>query len=118
MKYMLMVHHKEAEVAKLPPEEMDRVVSAHAEYTEALRKAGVLVQGFRLRPGAEMVRIYQPQGPSGPRTTFDGPHAEMREVVGGYYILDCATREEAVAWSKKCPMWDADTLELRPVWEM
>lgn len=116
MKFMLMVHHKEAEVAKLPPQEIERVVQEHAVFTAALEKAGVLYnEGFRLQPGAEMVRVYQEQGK---RTTHDGPHAETKEVVGGFYLLDCKTREEAVEWAERCPMWDSDTLELRPVWEM
>jgi hypothetical protein len=119
MKYMLMVHNDEAAVAKLPPDEIERVVVAHAAYTEALRRAGVLFySGHRLRPGAEMVRVRQPRGPNGERTAMDGPHTETKEVIGGFYLLDCATKEEAVQWAKQCPMWDSDTLELRPVWDM
>lgn len=115
MKFMLMVHNPEAEVAKLPAEEIERIVNAHADYTAALEKAGVKVdRGFRLRPGPEMVRIKQDKGN---RSTHDGPHPETKEVVGGFYLLDCETREEAIEWAKKCPMWDCDTLELRPVWE-
>lgn len=119
MKFMLMVHHREDEVMKLPPEEIARVVEAHRAYNQALEKAGVLFnEGFRLRPGAEMVRLYQREGHARPRSTFDGPHPETKEVVGGFYLLECATREEALEWARQCPMWDSDTLELRPVWEM
>ena len=118
MKYVLMVHHNEREVAKLPPDEIGRVVDAHAQYSAELEKAGVKVQfGFRLRPGAEMVRLTQPKGPKASRAMFDGPHAETKEVVGGFYVIDCATREQALEWARRCPMWDSDVLELRPIWE-
>lgn len=118
MRFMLMVHQKESEISKLPPEEIQRVVQGHAEYAAELEKAGVKVgDGFRLRPGPEMVRLTQPTGPKASRAIFDGPHIETKEVIGGFYILECATREEAIAWSKRCPMWDSDVLELRPIWE-
>jgi hypothetical protein len=119
MKFMMMVHHKESELAKIPPAEIERVVGAHGDYTKALEKAGLMVsEGFRLRPGVEMVRVTQSGGQNGRRAVMDGPHAETREVVGGFYVIECKSREEAIAWAKRCPMWDSDTLELRPVWEM
>lgn len=91
MKFILMVHHKEDQVAKLPPDEVMRVVNGHAEYSAALEKAGLKVlQGFRLRPGAEMVRITQSGGAKGNRNVFDGPHTESKEVVGGYYVRNRA----------------------------
>jgi hypothetical protein len=118
MKYVLMVHHREPELEKLSPEEIQRVVSAHDAFSKELEQTGVKVdRGFRLRPGAEMVRLTQPSGPRGRRAIFDGPHVETKEVVGGFYVIDCATREEAMRWAERCPMWDSDVLELRPIWE-
>jgi len=51
------------------------------------------------------------------RVALDGPHAETKEVVGSFYLVDCASKDEALAWLKKHPMWDSDTLELREVWD-
>lgn len=117
MKFMLMVHHKEAEVAKLAPQEIERVVQEHVGYTEALKAAGVLLvapRGFRLKSGQEMVRVVK-NGAN--RVSLDGPHAETKEVVGSFYLVDVNSKDEALAWLKKHPMWDSDTLELREVWD-
>lgn len=117
MKFMLMVHHKEAEVAKLAPQEIERVVQEHVSYTEALKAAGVLLvapRGFRLKSGVEMVRVVKTNGA---QVALDGPHAETKEVVGSFYLVDCASKAEALGWLKKHPMWDSDTLELREVWD-
>lgn len=115
MKFMLMVHHKPAEVMKLPPEEINRVVQEHVGFTEALKAAGVLVvapRGFRLKSGLEMTRIVSQKGD---RITVDGPHPETKEVIGSFYLLDVKSRDEALAWLKRHPMWSSDTLELREV---
>ena len=78
-----------------------------------LKAAGAYVAGDRLRPGREARRYRQENGK---RWLIDGPHPETREVIGGYYLLECKSEEEARAWAEKCPMWDCDVMELRPVW--
>lgn len=113
MKFMIMVHHNEAKIRELPAAELERVPREHGTYTAELRAAGVYVGGERLRPGPEARRYRQAEGK---RWLIDGPHPETREVVGGYYIIDCADEAEARAWAERCPMWDCDVLELRPVW--
>ena len=115
MRFMIMVHHDEAKVAQLPPEEIERVQRGHGAYAAELRAAGTYVSGERLRPSPEARRYRQRQGK---RWLVDGPHPETREIVGGYYVIECNSESEARAWAEKCPMWDCDVLELRPVWSM
>jgi hypothetical protein len=110
---MLMVHHDEPAVARLSQEEFERVPREHAAFSAELKAAGVYVAGDRLRPSREARRYRQEKGK---RTLIDGPHPETREVIGGYYLIECPSEEAARAWAEKCPMWDCDVMELRPVW--
>lgn len=118
MKFMLMVHHNQADLPKLTPAEVERVVNEHVGYTEALKAAGVLVvaqRGFRLKAPDEMVRVTK-DGKGG-LLTVDGPHPETKEVVGSFYLVDVPSKDDALALLKKHPMWATDTLELREVWD-
>jgi hypothetical protein len=83
------------------------VMGAHEEFMRALGEAGVSVTGgAELAPQARTVR---PDG-----TVTDGPFAEAKEQVGGFYSLDVPTFEEAVEWAKKVPMLPGDAIEVRP----
>lgn len=114
MKFMVMVHHDEIKVAALSPEEIARVQREHAAYSAELRAAGVYVTGDRLQPGSKARRFRQR---AGKRLLIDGPHIETREVIGGYYVIECKDEAEALAWTARCPMWDCDVMEVRPVWD-
>jgi hypothetical protein len=107
------VHHRLSALGGVGEGEMDRVVKEHDVFTAALKKAGVLVgeRGLRLRPPNVMVRLEQGRG------AVDGPHAETKEVIGGFYVIDVKDRAEAVEWAKRHPTWTADTIEVREVWE-
>jgi hypothetical protein len=115
MKFMVMVHHDETKIPALSPEEIARVPREHAAYSAELRAAGVYVAGNRLQPGNQARRFRQ-QGSK--RLLIDGPHIETREVIGGYYLIECKDEAEALAWAARCPMWDCDVLEVRPIWDM
>jgi hypothetical protein len=115
MKFMVMVHHDEAKVSSLSPDELARVPREHATYSAELRAAGVYVSGDRLKAGSEARRFRQA---GGKRLLVDGPHIETREVIGGYYVIECKDEREALAWAARCPMWDCDVIEVRPIWDM
>lgn len=89
-------------------------VAKMMEYNEALQKAGVLLALDGLHPPSMGFRVSY----SGGRPTVtDGPFAEAREVVGGYWLIDVKSREEAMEWAKRAPMGDDEIIEVRQVQE-
>jgi hypothetical protein len=82
-------------------------------WNEALQRAGVFRTGLRLAPvdAASSVRA---QG--GEVLVTDGPFAETKEILGGLTVLECADREEALAWARRCPLARIGTVEVRPEW--
>jgi hypothetical protein len=92
-------------------------VAAMSKYNEELTKAGVLLALDGLRPASEGARISRPE-PGGPVKVLDGPFSEAKEVVGGYWILQCKSREEAIEWASRCPLGGPSFVEVRPIFEM
>lgn len=90
-------------------------VEAMMEYNEALQKAGVLLALDGLHPPSMGYRVSYSGGKP---TVTDGPFTEAKEVVGGYWLLDVASPEEALEWAKRAPMGDDETIEVRRVQEM
>ncbi len=102
------------------PDEADwapapEAVAAMSRYNEELTKAGVLLGLDGLHPGSKGARV----GFSGGRATVtDGPFTEAKEVVGGYWLIQAKSKEEAVQWASRCPAADGDVIEVRQVYEM
>ena len=92
----------------------EKLVAAMMKYNEDLAKAGVLLALDGLHPSAKGARI---QFAGGKRTVIDGPFAEARELVGGYWLWQVKSKEEALEWASRCPAEDGDTLEIRQVYE-
>jgi hypothetical protein len=84
------------------------------EYNQELQKAGVLLALDGLHPPSMGFRVRYSGGKA---TVTDGPFAEAKEVVGGYWMIDVASREEAVEWARKAPMGDHEIIEVRQVQE-
>ena len=80
------------------------------EFTDALRSQGVLMASSSLATAA--TRLDRPPGARGSRV-LDGPFAEAKELVGGFFLLNCATREAALAWAERCPAAAWATVEVR-----
>jgi len=114
MKYLLMIYAEEAQENAKSPEEMGKLMQAYGAYTEALAKAGVLVAGQRLRPvtDATSVRVK-----NGKNEVLNGPYAETREQLGGYYMIDVPDLDAAITWAARCPSSSFGTIEVRPLWE-
>lgn len=115
MKFLLMIVDDHGEWAKVPPDELERVMRTHAALQADLRSQGKLLGCHRLRPGTDAVtvRIH-----GGRQVVSDGPFAESKEVVGGFYLIDCASRAEALEWAKRLPLAERrSSVEVRPVWE-
>jgi hypothetical protein len=90
-------------------------VAAMMKYNEALQEAGVLITLDGLHPPSAGARV---SFPGGKPVVTDGPFTESKEVLGGYWMIDVASREEAIAWAKKCPASENEIIEIRQVQEM
>ncbi|WP_437476277.1 YciI family protein [Sorangium sp. So ce1014] len=92
-----------------------RAVAAMMRYNESLQKAGVLLAVDGLHPPSMGARI---SFPGGKPQVIDGPFAEAKEVLGGYWLIQVKSREEAIAWASRCPGSDDAIIEVRQVQEL
>lgn len=115
MQYLLMIYGDEAAMQNRSQDDIGRVVGAFMAYTEAVKSAGVLVGSSRLRPTntATTVRLAD-----GKTQVLNGPYAETREQLGGYYLIDVPDLDAALSWAARCPGAEYGTIEVRPLWEM
>jgi hypothetical protein len=90
-------------------------VAAMTRYNEELSKAGVLLALDGLHPSSEGARVSFSGGRS---SIADGPFTEAKELIGGYWLIDASSKEEAVQWASRCPAADGDVIEVRRVYEM
>jgi hypothetical protein len=115
MRVMVFVKATEdSEAGLMPSAEM---FEAMGKFNEELAEAGIMVQGDGLKPSSQGKRIAF-DGPS--RLVIDGPFAETKELVAGYWLWNVRDMDEAVAWAKRCPnpMPGPSELEIRPLYEM
>jgi hypothetical protein len=112
MRFMMLMYPSDAAEAGTPPDV--ETVAAMAKYNEALMAAGVLRAGEGLHPTSKGARVYF--GGKKPRV-IDGPFAESKEVLGGYWMIQVKSRAEALDWLAKIPGGDAKFVELRQVYE-
>ena len=118
MRVMVLVKATEDSEKGLPPaSEMTEMLEAMGKFNEELVNAGVMLAGEGLHPSSKGKRIAF-DGPS--RTVIDGPFAETRELVAGFWLWEVKDMAEAVEWAKRCPnpMPGPSELEIRPVFEM
>ena len=113
MHYLLMLYANEDGWKTLTKAEQDHGMAAYAAYTEALRKAGELAGSNRLQPASSATTVRQVDGKP---QVLDGPYAESREQLGGYYLIDVPDLDAAIAWAARCPGSGHGTIEVRPVW--
>ena len=114
MKYMLILVGEEGEQqGEMSPEDMRAVMGAWNDYGQALADAGAYIAGEGLQPSATATTVAH--APGGERIVSDGPFAETKEQVGGFYLLECANLDEALQWAKKVPVGEGSTVEVRPV---
>jgi len=115
MRFMMLMIPQGYEAAApgtMPPA---GAVAAMMKYNEALKEAGVLVTLDGLHPPSMGARI---SFAGGKPIVTDGPFIEAKEVIGGYWMIEVASKEEAIEWAKKCPASNNETIELRQVQEM
>ena len=115
MRYMMLMIPKGYETAA-PDVQLDpKAVAKMMDYNTALVKAGVLITADGLHPPSVGARV---TFDTGKPVVTDGPFAEAKEVLGGYWMIDVASREEAIAWAVKCPAGPNEIVEVRRVQEM
>ena len=115
MRFMMLMIPLGYETA--PPDvQLDPVrVQAMMKYNEALKDAGVLITLDGLHPPSKGARV---SFATGKPIVTDGPFTEAKEVLGGYWMIEVPSREEAIAWAKKCPASENEIIEIRQVQEM
>jgi|SRR5581483_631663 len=102
MKFMLLMYNDEHVWNRMTPSEQEAAVDRLMRFSREVDAAGKLVLTQGLAPGAEAVSIRPSTG--GGRIVTDGPYIETREVAGGYYIIECESRDEAVEWAMRLPL--------------
>jgi len=98
MRFMMMVRANRDTEAGVMPEE--KLIAAMGKYNEELAKAGVLIDGAGLQPSSKGARI---KFSGGKPTVVDGPFAETKELIAGYWLIQVKSKEEAIEWAKRCP---------------
>jgi hypothetical protein len=116
MHYLLLIADDEKRLNTLPEQERTRRMQGWATLTEDLKNAQKLQGGERLRPVATATTLRMNNGQ---RLLSDGPFAETKEQLGGFYLIDARDLDEAVEWASKMPhLADGGAVEIRPIWDM
>jgi hypothetical protein len=113
MQYMLLIHTDEARMKEaMASGRAPEMMGAYRAYTEAIKQAGVFVAGDALQPSdsATVVRVRD-----GHTQVLDGPYAEAKEQLAGYYLIEAKDLDAALEWAARCPGASAGTMEVRPV---
>jgi hypothetical protein len=115
MRYLLMIHVDEKAMEAARKEDSGKILAAYGAYTAAMKEAGVYVGGERLHPSptATVVRVKD-----GKSQVLNGPYAEIKEQLGGYYLIEAADLDAAISWAARCPGAAAGAIEVRPIWAM
>jgi hypothetical protein len=113
MEYILLLHDDETRWDRMTPDEARAGYGAYMAYTNALREAGVYLGGNPLQPTttATVVRV----DGNGKTSVLDGPYADTKEQLGGYYLIDVADADAAIQWAARCPCASTGTVEIRPI---
>ena len=114
MRFMMLMIPKGYEKATPGTMPDAKAVAAMMKYNESLQKAGVLLALDGLHPPSMGVRV---SFSGGKPDVTDGPFAEAKEIVGGYWMIQVKSREEAIEWAKRCPGSENETIEIRQVQE-
>ena len=112
MKYILLIYGDESGWESMTAEEKQQVYEAHGAYSEAMEKAGVMRGGYELKPVSTATTLRFTDGKA---TTLDGPFAETKEQLGGYYLIEVDNLEQAMEWAAKMPGMDSGAVEVRPL---
>jgi hypothetical protein len=112
MQYLLLIHDEEAQWGDMPEDERNAIYAEYGQYTEELQSRGILVGANQLQPSSTATVVHVENGNT---LTTDGPFAETKEVLGGYYLIDVETLDDAIEWAAKIPTARLGHIEVRPI---
>lgn len=112
MKYLLAIYADEAADARKAPEVLQAEMGQYFAFTNEVKEAGTYVGGEALHPTSMATTVRVSGGKIG---ATDGPFAETKEQLGGFYLLDCMNLDEAIQWAAKIPHASQGSIEIRPV---
>lgn len=115
MKYVLLIHENEAQMSQMAAESYDALVRAHGNFAEELQKSGHHLGGMGLKPSSTATTLRMRNGKL---LTTDGPYADTKEQLGGFYILETKDLDEAIAIAARVPCLEHSAVEIRPALDM
>lgn len=115
MQYLLTLYADESSWSQMTPAQQQQGAGAYTAYTEALRTAGVLIGANRLRPSSTATTLRTANGKT---QVLDGPFAESKEQLGGYYLIEAPDLDAAMQWAGRCPGVQHGVVEVRAIWAM
>jgi hypothetical protein len=115
MRYLLLICTDESADSAMSPEEGEAQFKEYMKFGEEMGARGVLTGGERLRPTTDATTVRVRDGEV---LTSDGPFAETKEQIGGFYVVDCKDLDEAIDVASKIPGARNGSIEVRPIWEM
>lgn len=114
MRYLLMIYSDESHYARMSEAEYGKLMADYGSFTAELEQSGRFQDGQRLRPVAEATTVRVRNGDT---MITDGPFAETKEQIGGFYLIEAESLDEAQEWARKIPTASYGSIEVRPVWE-
>lgn len=114
MKYMLSIYADESDYASATPEQIQQVVEGYNAFTQEVRDKGIFLAGEGIQPTSTATTVRVRDGET---LTTDGPFAETKEQMNGFYVLECNDLDEAIEWAGKIPDAARGSIEVRPVME-
>ncbi|WDI31078.1 YciI family protein [Hyphococcus flavus] len=111
MKYLFLLYDDENVWDEMPEDKRNEIFGSYMAYSEALKKSGAFIGGEPLVHSREAKRVRQTQ-------VQDGPFADGKEQLGGYYMIDAKNLDEALDWAARCPCAELGHVEVRPVWNI
>lgn len=117
MRYMFLIYTPESKEAKMTPKDFGDLMTGHMAVMEEAKSRGVHIASDPLKPTSTSTTVRR--HPDGKPLIMDGPFAETKEQLGGYYILDCKNLDEAIYWAQKIPTYSGQNtygcVEIRPI---
>lgn len=112
MHYLLLIYDNETMMGQMPPAETGKMLAEYGEFTRGIRASGNYIAGEALKPVATATTVRVREGKT---VTTDGPFAETREQLGGFYLIDAKDLDEAIAIAAKIPSAKIGSIEVRPI---
>jgi hypothetical protein len=115
MQYLLLLHSDEKAMQALTQDQSATMLAAYGAYTKAMSDAGVRLASQRLRPTSTATTV---RAKNGKTQALNGPYAEVKEQLGGFYLIDAPDLDAAISWAARCPGAEHGAIEVRPIWQM